>query len=212
MLLKRNDVILFQGDSITDWNRCVDDPLSDPMHLGKGYVYVAASMLMAQYPELNLKFYNRGISGNRSIDLVNRWDEDTIALKPDVLSLLIGVNDTWRRYDQNNPTTAEQYEQNCRNILERTKAALPDTKIVMIEPFLLHVSPEIESWREDLNPKILVARKLAREFADVYIPMDGYFAAASVQQKPSTWSGDGVHPAGPGIALIAQKWVEAVTK
>lgn len=212
MLLRKNDVILFQGDSVTDWNRYVEDPLSDPMQLGRGYVFMAASMLTARYPELNLKFYNRGISGNRSIDLVNRWEEDTIALKPDVLSILIGVNDTWRRYDQNNPTTAEQYESNYRNILERTKKALPDVRIVMIEPFLLHVSPEIESWREDLNPKIMVARKLAVEFADIYIPMDGYFAAASVQKSPSTWSTDGVHPAGPGMALLAQKWVEAVTK
>lgn len=212
MLLKKDDVILFQGDSITDCLRYVEEPLVDPMKLGRGYAYAAANALIAQYPELNLKFYNRGISGNRSADLVSRWDEDAIALKPDVLSILIGVNDTWRRYDNNDPTSAEQFEKNYRNILERTKAALPDTKIVMIEPFLLHVSPEIEAWREDLNPKILAARRLAVEFADVYIPMDGYFAAASVQQKPSTWSGDGVHPAGPGIALIAQKWVEAVTK
>lgn len=212
MLLEENDLILFQGDSITDWNRYVEDPLSDPMQLGRGYVYAAANMLTALYPELNLRFVNRGISGNRSIDLVNRWEEDVIALKPDVLSVLIGVNDTWRRYDANDPTTTEQYEQNYRNILERTKATFPDIRIVMIEPFLLHVSPEIESWREDLNPKILAARRLALEFADVYVPMDGYFAAASVQREPSTWSVDGVHPAGPGIALLAQKWVEAVTK
>ncbi|MEG2596843.1 MAG: SGNH/GDSL hydrolase family protein [Oscillospiraceae bacterium] len=205
MLFQKNDVILFQGDSITDWLR----DYKDPDHLGQGYVLTAANLLQARYPEFHLKILNRGISGNRSIDLVNRWEDECIALKPDVLSILIGVNDTWRRYDSNDPTTTEQYAHNFRTILEQTKKNLPNTKIVIIEPFLLPVSAEIESWREDLNPKITAARKLAMEFADVFIPMDGYFASACLYQKPEIWSADGVHPTGVGAALIADKWIEA---
>jgi len=206
MMLFKNATVVFQGDSITDCGRSGNNA---PM--GNGYPYFAAHMLTAKYPELNLNFINEGISGNRTKDLVARWDTDTLAHKPDVLTILIGINDTWRKFDSNDPTTAEEYEANYRNILTRTRDALPDCKIVMLEPFLMHLGGK-EAWREDLNAKILACRNLSKEFADAFIPLDGYFAAACVQQPEEVWTRDGVHPVGAGCALIAEKLMKVLTK
>jgi len=170
---------------------------------------MAASGIQALHPGLGLTFLNKGISGNRASDLAARWQVDCLDLKPDWVSILIGVNDCWRRYDSNDPTPPEVFEEHYREILERSKSR--GIGIILCEPFLLPCPPDRAAWREDLDPKIHVARKLAREFAAVFVPFDGIFAAKSILQPPAFWAGDGVHPTLPGHALMASAWIEAVS-
>lgn len=205
MLLNNNDVVLFQGDSITDWGRNREDGAS----LGVGYSLMVASRLGHLYPEKNITFLNRGIGGNRTIDLQKRWDKDCLELKPNVLSIMIGINDTWRRFDNNENTPVEQYEARYRDLLQRATDKL-DVKLVMMEPFVLPVPEDRKLWRADLDPKIHVVRELAREFGAVLVPLDGLFAEASTKADPAFWALDGVHPSPAGHGLIAEAWLKAV--
>ncbi|WP_110933897.1 SGNH/GDSL hydrolase family protein [Paenibacillus bouchesdurhonensis] len=202
MFLKQDDVILFQGDSITDAGR----DYSDYNSLGHGYPLLIAGRLGHRYPEKNLKFLNRGISGNRAVDLQGRWDEDCLALKPTIVSIYIGINDTWRRYDNGMPTTSQQFETYYRDLLERTTKSL-DARLVLVEPFVLPHPEDRKGWREDLDPKIQVVRQLAREFGALLVPLDGLFAAACSKAEPAYWAGDGVHPSPAGHELIADAWL-----
>ena len=197
--------LLFQGDSITDMGR----NRSDAHHMGNGYPRYAAQLLTQRFPQIQWEFLNLGISGNRSCDLVERWQEDCIALQPDIVSIMIGVNDTWRAFDQQDPTTPEQFEENYRRILTDVRENT-NAKIIMLEPFLLRCDEAKDAWRADLNAKIDVVRRLALEFADVYIPTDGMLTAASVAQSPSHWSDDGVHPNVQGARLISLYYADAV--
>lgn len=205
MIINKDATVLFQGDSITD---CGRDRENDT--LGNGYPHFIASLFNSMYPELGVKFINRGISGNRTADLVERWTDDCINLKPDVVSILIGVNDTWRRYDSNDITTADEYYNNFKEVLKRTRLELENTQIIILEPFLMPYPQDRLAWREDLDPKIQKARQLAREFDAIYIPFDGIFAQNSVVVEPSFWAADGVHPTAVGHALIARYWIDAV--
>lgn len=204
MLIEQNDVVLFQGDSITDTGR-LRDPGTD---LGRGYAFIAAARFQYLYPEKNVTFINRGISGNRVVDLQERWQTDCLDLKPTVVSIYIGINDTWRKFDRNDPTSTEQYESGYRELLTRTKQAF-SAKLVLIEPFVLPVPQDREGWREDLDPKIQVVRKLAREFGAAYVPLDGLFAQASTKAPADYWAPDGVHPSPAGHELIAEAWLKA---
>jgi lysophospholipase L1-like esterase len=204
-LIKNGEVVLFQGDSVTDCHRVREDIYS----LGEGYPSVISAMFSALYPEKNVAFINKGVSGDRSRNLQKRWQADCIDLKPDWVTILIGINDTWRRYDSNDPTSAESFEASYRDVLTRTKEQL-DAKIIMMEPFVLPVPEDRKAWREDLDLKLTAVRKLAVEFADIFIPLDGIFAAASVQQPAKVWAPDGVHPSIKGHGLIAKYWLEAV--
>jgi len=204
MILKPDDRILFTGDSITDCNRNLDktQPLGTT-----GYVLFAASRILAQVASPRLTIYNRGISGNRVRDLLGRFDADLLALKPTVVSILIGVNDTWRTFDANDPTTTEAYEADYRTILTRIRDEL-GARVVLLEPFVLHVPPDRAKWRVDLNPRIDVVRKLALEFGTELIPLDGLFAQAATQAPPAFWAEDGVHPTMAGHQLIAKAWLK----
>ena len=197
--------ILFQGDSVTDAGRS----RTNDAELGWGYPMFVEAWLNATHPENQFTILNRGISGNRAIDLEQRWTEDCIDLNPDVVSILIGINDTWRRYDSNDPTSALEFTQHYRVILERVKRET-NANIVIIEPFVLPVQPEQATWREDLDPKIQAIRSLAIKYGATYIPMDGIFAAACTRKVPSYWASDGVHPTNAGHSLIAQSWLKAV--
>lgn len=202
-------VVLFQGDSITDCKRDRDDIHS----LGEGYASLVAKLYQTLFPEKQVTFMNKGISGNRVKDLLARYDEDFKELKPDYLSILIGVNDTWRRYDNNDPTSAEEFESTYRILLTKIKKDLPACKLIMIEPFLLNSLPDRASWREDLDPKIHVVRKLAKEFADYYIPMDGIYAKYEVEQYSCTEiTADGVHPSTIGHRIIAEEYLKLFLK
>ncbi|CAG7659165.1 SGNH/GDSL hydrolase family protein [Paenibacillus allorhizosphaerae] len=198
-------VVLFQGDSITDCGRNRETGAD----LGRGYALMAAGLFQSKYPEKQVKFINRGISGNRVKDLQGRWQQDCIDLKPTWVSIYIGINDTWRRYDRNDPTSTEAYAAGYRDLIVQTKEKL-DAKLILVEPFVLPVPEDRKNWREDLDPKINVVRELAREFNTLYVPLDGLFAQASTQAAPAYWAPDGVHPSPAGHALIAKAWLDAV--
>ncbi len=203
MLIDANDRILFTGDSITDCGRNREDPAN----LGPGYPALTGAHLQSSLASPELKIFNRGISGNRVRDLLARFDSDLAALKPTVVSILIGVNDTWRRYDSNDATEAKAFERDYRTLLEKI-AQTVKARVVLLEPFLLHTPADRYTWREDLNPKIDVTRKLAVEFGAELLPLDGLFAQAATQAPAAYWLADGVHPTPAGHALIAETWLE----
>jgi lysophospholipase L1-like esterase len=204
-IIPNHATVLFQGDSITDCGRNYNDPGS----LGNGYAHLIASQFGFLYPDSGVTFLNRGISGNRMPDLEARWQQDCLDLKPDVLSIYIGINDTWRRYDNDDYTPAEVFYERYRKLIVNTKNKL-DVSLVLIEPFVLPVPEDRRAWREDLDPKIAVVRSLAAEFKTLYVPLDGLFAASSMSTGPAYWAADGVHPSAPGHALIADAWLRAV--
>lgn len=195
--------ILFQGDSITDAGRNRDD-----IHnLGQGYPLYAAKFIKEEHPELDFEFIDLGISGNQTIDLVNRLQSDFIDIQPDLVSIHIGVNDTWHRADSRNWLDNDIFEANYRRVLTEIKEKT-NAKILIIEQFLLPV-PDKEFFRVDLNRKIDITRKLAREFADCYIPLDGIMAKACVDKNMYHWSEDGVHPNANGAEFIGKLYAEA---
>lgn len=196
--------ILFQGDSITDCGRRQDE-----RGLGDGYVSLVAAGLLGRFARKDITIMNRGISGNRARDLRARWEQDCLELKPDIVSVLIGINDTWRRYDSDDPTAAEAFREDYTNILEATRETL-GVPTVLCEPFLLPFPGDRVVWREDLDPKIAIVRDLARTLATVLVPLDGIFAAASVERECSHWTRDGVHPTAAGHGLISENWMRCV--
>ncbi|MCX7799722.1 MAG: SGNH/GDSL hydrolase family protein [Fimbriimonadales bacterium] len=205
MKLQNGQTVLFQGDSITDCGRDRNDPAS----LGFGYAMMVGAWVGASHPDLGIRFLNRGISGDRVKDLEARWERDAIELRPDWLSILIGINDVWRRYDANDPTTVDAFQATYRRILQRAADANIQN-LVLLEPFVLPFPEDRCAWREDLDPKIDAVRCLAREFGAIYVPLDGLFASAAARREPSFWAPDGVHPSAAGHALIAQAWLRAV--
>ena len=206
-IFKPEQTVLFQGDSITDCGR----NFADQNSLGDGYANIVVNMFQIMFPEHKVKFINKGISGNRAIDLLERYDEDIKKINPDFISILIGINDTWRRYDSNEATSAEEYEKNYRTILEKIKMDLPHCKIMIMEPFLLNSLPDRNEWREDLDPKIQVVRKLAKKYADYYLPLDGIFAKAEVEEYCcAEMAEDGVHPSSVGHSIIARGYLEII--
>lgn len=205
MRFNQNDIVLFQGDSVTDCGRDRNHLLS----MGTGYAMMASSRFSATYPEKKVTFINKGISGNRVKDLQARWKEDCLDLKPNWVSILIGINDCWRRYDLGDPTSIEAYINGYRTILKQVKEEL-GAGIIICEPFVLPVPENRKAWREDLDPKIHAARELAYEFGALYVPLDGLLAQASMRAPASEWAPDGVHPSPMGHAFIAQAWLDTV--
>ncbi|MCQ2475117.1 MAG: SGNH/GDSL hydrolase family protein [Clostridia bacterium] len=199
--------ILFQGDSITDAGR----DRSDPHNLGPGYPFYAADLIKKAFPDKDFEFINLGISGNQTKDLVERLQADFIDIDPDIVSIHIGVNDTWHHAADKSWISNEVFEERYRKVLSEIKAKT-NAKILIIEQFLLSV-PDKDFFREDLNGKIDVTRKLAREFADYYIPLDGLFAQACIGGvEPTHWSDDGVHPNKNGSEFIGALYADAIKK
>lgn len=206
MLIKDNDIVLFQGDSITDWGRNRNDVHS----LGHGYPAIVAGMFSAMNPDVKVTFYNRGISGNRVRDLKERWEKDCLALQPNVVSIMIGINDTWRRYDgANDYTPVESFKADYHDILLQVKEKT-DAKIVLMEPFVLPFPEDRKAWREDLDPKIHAVRELAAEFEAKLVPLDGIFNSIALKNGPDYWTTDGVHANEAGQGVIAKAWLESV--
>jgi len=206
---KENELILFTGDSITDGTRNRECRFEDPAALGAGYVSILAGKLGLEQAELDLKFRNTGISGDRSCDLLARWDADCIEIQPNWVSILVAVNNTWRRYDANDPTPHELFESECRQLLERVKNET-SAKMILCSPFLLHVSEAIARMREDLDPKIGILEKLAGEYDAIWVDFDAALVAATERKPPAYWAFDGVHPTIAGHALMAQTWLDTI--
>ena len=197
--------ILFQGDSITDWGR----DRNDIHNLGNGYPKYAAKLLTERYPDIDFEFINLGISGNQTKDLVARLDTDFIDIQPDIVSILIGVNDTWHHAEQKDWIPNEIFEERYRTVLTAIKEKT-NAKIMMMEPFLIPTEDKA-FFREDLAPKIEIIRKLAREFADIYLPTDGLLASAFIGDDPLSYAADGVHPTAKGAEFIGMLYCEYIS-
>ena len=186
--------ILFIGDSVTDCGRRDDAP----DFLGDGYVRLIAEKLTDRH------IINAGISGNRAIDLRDRWHIDVVEQKPHILSVYIGINDTWRRYDENDPTSAASFEADYRACLADLGGA---SRLILIEPFVLPVNDEQEHWHEDLDEKRAVVSRLAVEFGAGFVPLQSLLAAAAEDHGAATLAQDGVHPTELGHRMIADAWM-----
>ncbi|WP_068498437.1 SGNH/GDSL hydrolase family protein [Paenibacillus kribbensis] len=203
--------ILFQGDSITDGGRGRNE---DANHwLGHSYVYLIAGALGSRLATTQPEFVNRGISGDRASDLYARWNEDTFSLKPDLLSILIGVNDAWRIVEQEPSGVTDRFERAYRHILEETREVLPDTGLVLCEPFILKTgATEVrwDIWQEKITGYQQLVRQLADEFGAVFVPLQGMLNEAATKADASYWLHDGVHPTAVGNQLIADQWIDVV--
>lgn len=198
-MAKLGKIILFQGDSITDCGRSRDD--GPGKQLGHGYVSMIASRVGYELAEANHQFFNRGISGDRVSDLYARWNEDAISLKPDLLSILIGVNDVWRIMSRIPEGVTDRFERAYRHLLDETKEVLPHTKIVLAEPFILKVGATEDGWQEwrertDAYGKIV--RELAVQYGAQFVPLQAAFDAATERAEAGYWLWDGVHPTAAG--------------
>lgn len=211
-LINRGDTVLFQGDSITDAGRDKNatDAVNEQPALGNGYAWLAAAELLTDRPEDELKIYNRGISGNKVFQLADRWQADCLALRPDVLSILIGVNDIWHKLNGNYDGTLEKYETDYRTLLERTRRELPSVKLIVCEPFVQRCGAVNDNWFPEFNDYRAAARRVADGAGAVFIPFQQLFDRAVRYAPPEHWAADGVHPTPAGSALMAHAWLKAV--
>lgn len=208
--LPAHAVILFQGDSITD---CLRDRTrtwpNDPAALGAGYVGRIAGDLLAQHPGAGWRFLNRGISGDRVVDLLGRWRRDTLALEPDLVSILVGVNDTWHESLFGNGVPVARYEELYRLLLADTRAARPQCRLVLGEPFALPGGEFKAEWMPELRERGAVVRRLAGEFGAAFVPYQQMFDAAQKKYTATELAADGVHPSPLGHQLMTVAWREA---
>ena len=212
-MIRAKDVIVFQGDSITDngRNRQVA-AANDGGALGGGYVKMIAGRLLSERPTDDLRIYNRGNSGDQVITLAQRWDADCIAIKPNMLSVLIGVNDTWRGFDGGVPVPVDRYENVYRQILTDARQANAQLRIVLCEPFVLVTGAVTAAWLPEINQRREITRRLAKEFNATFVPFQAAFDKAAKKAAPNYWLGDGVHPSVAGHGLMAQTWLDTVTR
>jgi lysophospholipase L1-like esterase len=211
-LIHKGDVILFQGDSITDAGRSREKagtPNEQP-GLGSGYAWLAASELLVGHPAEGLKVFNRGISGNKVFQLADRWQADCLDIQPTVLSILIGVNDIWHKLDGKYDGTVEIYERDYRALLQRTRKALPEVKLVICEPFVLRCGAVNEKWFPEFDTYRAAARRIAHDWHATFIAFQTMFDEAVKYAPPERWAKDGVHPTGDGASLMAHHWLRAV--
>ena len=211
-LIQKDDIILFQGDSITDAGREKEKQLpNNPRSFGSGYAFLAASKLLNALAEKNITIYNRGISGNKVYQLAERWQTDCIELKPALLSILIGVNDYWHKRNNKYQGTVEIYENDYRALLQRTKGHLPELKLIICQPFAVQNTSAVDqSWIEPMKEYQSVAKRLADEFNAVWVPFQEVFDEA-VKYAPGTyWTHDGVHPSMAGAQLMAEAWLRSI--
>ncbi|GAB2983506.1 SGNH/GDSL hydrolase family protein [Mucilaginibacter puniceus] len=210
--INKNDIILLQGDSITDSGRSktATEPNSTRA-LGNGYALDVASNLLLKYPEKELKFFNKGISGNKVYQLAERWEADCIELKPNILSIHIGVNDFWHTLTNGYKGTLQTYIDDYKKLLDSTQRLLPNVKLIICEPFaVLGVRSVDEKW----YPTFDLFRKAASDIADQYdapfVPYQAAFDKALKLAPPIYWTVDGVHPSVAGAALMAQTWLGVI--
>ena len=202
--------ILFQGDSITDAGRSRDNDNDR----GTGYPTLVSAELGLKYPG-EYKFINKGISGNRIVDLYSRIKCDFINLKPDYLTILIGINDVWHEIGNRNGVDNDKFFRVYCNLIEEIRAMLPDIEIFILEPFVLKASATEKNWRVFRKETLMraeSARAVAEKFGLTFIPLQEKFDEAEKKACASYWLGDGVHPTAAGHELIANEVVKALEK
>lgn len=208
-MIQENDRILFIGDSITDVGRS----RNFDGDLGNGFPFLLAAELLHRYPKSNLNILNRGVSGDTLAQLKNRWEEDCLDLSPDLVTILIGVNDVWKSFEQNTTPSGEElemFEKNYRYLL-KSLAQRTDAKVVLMEPFLLPYPKDRIEWRKQLDPRIQIVRRVAKDYHAILVPLDGLLNAAGIVSDYQTYTGiDGVHPTLTGHAQIAKAWLDYV--
>lgn len=209
MFLQRGDKILFQGDSITHAFRKPEE-VGSSYRLGAGWVMLLAAQLQAEHPELNLQFENRGLCGNGIADLIARWESDCLALRPTVLNLLVGVNETCNRFRYNTGLSLADFKDGYEWLLTSTRKALPQIRLVLCEPFLLEVDQVTAAWRDDLRERQLIVRELSTKYEALFVPMQEPLDAAAKITGPAHWLFDGIHPNAAGQWLIMQNWRQQV--
>ena len=197
--------LLFIGDSITEAGR----DHADQDDLGRGWVSVVDQLLRAESGPAR-RLVNLGIGGNRLQDLAARWQRDCLDLRPAVVTIQIGINDTWRRFDGNEPSELDRFVDGYRELLRQFEG-LVGSRIVLVEPFCLPTGVVTPAWREDLDPRIAAVVGLAEEFDAARVPLDRAMADAAARADPAAWTTDGVHPTPAGHALIAGEWLAATT-
>jgi len=209
-MINNQETILFQGDSITDCRRdreAADTP-NDLHALGQGYAMMAAAQILSARPGSDLKFFNRGMSGNRVVDLFARIKSDLINLAPDVVSILIGVNDTWHEQTSQNGVAVPKYERVYRQLLTEVREAMPQVRFVLCEPFVVDCGVVTNDWIVEIDQRRAVVAGLAREFEATFVPFQSVFNESAQLAAPSYWARDGVHPSAAGHLRMADAWVK----
>lgn len=201
MEIKKKSKILFLGDCITGWNR----DYSNPEDLGNGYVARIADAIK----NYRIEVINKGTDEHRTIDLLNEYEENVLKIKPDVITIYIGMNDVWHHFAKGIEMTNEEFEHNFETLLEKIKEDL-NIPIIIIEPFIIDITPELTKMRAELWQKVDIIRKLARTYASEYIALDGSFASACIKHEPTFYSLDGVHPTDEGHKFIARRWLRNI--
>ncbi len=205
--------IVFFGDSITDMLRNYEAAPYTAYAFGQGYAFLASAELMAKYPG-RFEILNRGISGNRIVDLYQRIKCDVWNHKPDVLSILIGVNDVWHEIARQNGVEIDRFEKVYRMIIEDTKKVLPDIKIILMEPYILEgisTKDEFEKFKE-VYKYAEVVKKLANEYNLTFVPLQEKFNTLAKENGAECYMKDGVHPDPAGARVIADEWLDAFYK
>jgi lysophospholipase L1-like esterase len=211
--LSKGNLILFQGDSITDAgrNRKDEDTPNSQSQLGTGYALFTAASLLANNPDKEFNLYNRGISGNKVFQLAERWEKDCLNLQPDIISILIGVNDFWHMKKNGYTGTLETYSTDYQKLILQTKNALPKVKIVILEPFIIQGGTALDdTWESGFAPYRTAAKKIATDNDLIFVPLQSVFNEALKHAPAAYWGKDGVHPSMAGAQLMAQAWLEAV--
>lgn len=204
-------VILFQGDSITDAGRNKTIAAENSASaLGGGYPLLAASAMLRAHPDGGLRVFNRGVSGDKVPALKTRWEADTIALKPDILSILVGVNDLWHKLTGAYTGTVAEFESQYDELLVGTKQALPNVRFVILEPFVLMTGAVDAKWFPEFDERRAVVARVANKARAAFVPLQAMFTQLARAAPPSYWIADGVHPTIAGHAAIADRWREVV--
>ena len=195
---------VFIGDSITDTGR-----REDPEGYGNGYVSRIREQMLVNDPTCQTEFINKGVSGDTVRDLARRWQRDVTALRPELLSIKIGVNDVWRSFDAvpEQAVDADEYRATLRGLLG--EAVTLNCRLILITPFLVE-SDRQEPMRREVENRAAIVAELAGEFGAVLVDLQPAFDAAMDASSPALWAGDRVHPSGPGHLLIAREWLRAV--
>lgn len=206
--------ILFQGDSITDVGRARDNDAN----VGRGYPHLLKAELYLREPQ-KYTVINKGISGNRIVDVYARIKADIINQAPDFMSLLIGVNDVWHEFSYKNGVDEAKFEKIYSMLIEEVKEALPNIKILIMEPFALPAtatmgelpdgSDKYAAFRQETEKRAAAAKRVAEKYSLEFLPLQKLLDDAAAKTAPEYWLGDGVHPTEAGHAMIAKEWLKA---